>query len=151
MNEKHELNESSLKVSGWSPDSFLNSPGAAAAYLEAAFEDGDPQLIVAALGDISKANGMTRLASESGLSRESLYKALSHKGNPRFATVLSVFRALNLKLRPVATMPEETRAHEFTKLWDHDFPSSKRKCYLFRLQDGEAQRKGVIESLECEI
>jgi probable addiction module antidote protein len=69
-----------------------------AAYLEAALEDGDPRVIAAALGDIARASGMTRIARESGLGRESLYKALSPNGNPELATVLRVLAALGLEL-----------------------------------------------------
>lgn len=67
------------------------------AYLDAALEDGDPSLIVAALGDIARAKGMTQVAREAGLGRESLYKALSLSGNPEFASVLKVLSALGLR------------------------------------------------------
>ena len=69
-----------------------------AAYLEAALEDGDPAVVAAALGDIARASGMSAIAREAGLGRESLYKALSPGGNPEFATVLKVVRALGLRL-----------------------------------------------------
>jgi len=69
-----------------------------AAYLEAALEDGDPAVVAAALGDIARASGMSAVARESGLGRESLYKALSPGGNPELATVLKVVRALGLRL-----------------------------------------------------
>lgn len=69
-----------------------------AAYLEAAMDDGDPRVITAALGNIARAKGMTTLARETGLGRESLYKALSPDGNPEFGTVLKVVRALGLRL-----------------------------------------------------
>ncbi len=116
MNQQNrELKGSELKISRWSPDDFLDTPEAAVAYLEAAFEDGDPKLIIAALGDVAKANGMTNLASATGLSRESLYKALSQKGNPRFVTVLNVLRALDIGLRPIATVSEQADSHEFAK------------------------------------
>ncbi len=64
--------------------------------LEAAFEEdpGDGSLIAATLGDIAKARGMTQLAKEAGLSRESLYRSLSGKGRPEFATILKVSKAL---------------------------------------------------------
>ncbi len=68
-----------------------------AAYLEAAIEDGDPVVISAAIGDIARAKGMSQIARETGLGRESLYKALSPGGNPEFATILKVVRALGLK------------------------------------------------------
>ena len=68
------------------------------AYLEAALEDGEPTLVAAALGDIARAKGMTQVAREAGLGRESLYKALSPSGNPEFATILKVIAALGLQL-----------------------------------------------------
>jgi probable addiction module antidote protein len=71
-------------------------------YLEAVFEDGDPSLVAAALGDVARAKGMAQIAKAAGLGRESLYKALSPEGNPEFATVLKVMRALGLKLKVAA-------------------------------------------------
>jgi probable addiction module antidote protein len=70
-----------------------------AAYLEAALEEGDAALVAATLGDMARAKGMALIARETGLGRESLYKALSPEGNPEFATVLKVVRALGLRLR----------------------------------------------------
>ena len=67
-------------------------------YLEATLEEGDPALVAAALGDIARAKGMAQIARKAGLGRESLYKALSPEGNPEFATVLKVARALGLRL-----------------------------------------------------
>jgi probable addiction module antidote protein len=63
------------------------------------FEDGDPALITHALGVVARAKGMSQIAQAAGLGRESLYKALSPEGNPEFATVLKVMRALGLKLK----------------------------------------------------
>ena len=77
---------------------YLKTSEDMAAYLEAALEDGDPRLIVHALGNIARARGMSQIAREAGLGRESLYKALSLDGNPEFATVLKVVRALGIKL-----------------------------------------------------
>lgn len=77
---------------------YLKTDEEMAAYLEAALEDGDPVLVTAALGDIARAKGMTQLARDTGLGRESLYKALSAEGNPEFATVLKVVRALGIQL-----------------------------------------------------
>src|ERR1700684_2655397 len=68
-------------------------------YLKAVFEDGDPRLIRHALGVVARAKGMTQIAQAAGLGRESLYKALSPDGNPEFATVLKVMRALGLRLK----------------------------------------------------
>ena len=82
----------------WDPAEHLQSEEDMAAYLEAALEEGDASLIAAALGDIARAKGMTQLAREAGLGRESLYKALSPTGNPEFATILRVVSALGLRL-----------------------------------------------------
>lgn len=82
----------------WDPSDHLETDEDIVAYLEAAFEDGDPALIAAALGDVARARGMTKVATDAGLGRESLYKALSPNGNPEFATVLKVMQALGLRL-----------------------------------------------------
>lgn len=81
---------------------YLETPEDMAAYLEAALEDGEPAVIVQALGAIARARGMSQIARDTGLGRESLYKALSPEGNPEFATVLKVVRALGLKLHAEA-------------------------------------------------
>ena len=73
-----------------------------AAYLAAALEEDDPAVFVAALGDVARAKGMTQIAREAGLGRESLYKALSADGNPEFATVMKVVRSLGLRLHASA-------------------------------------------------
>jgi probable addiction module antidote protein len=72
------------------------------AYLEACMEEGDddPAFIAAALGDIARSHGMMKLARETGLTREGLYKALSAEGNPSFGTALKVLKALGVKLVP---------------------------------------------------
>ena len=77
---------------------YLETAKDMAAYLEAALEDGDPHVIVHALGNIARVRGMSQIARDSGLGRESLYKALSPEGNPEFATVLKVVQALGIKL-----------------------------------------------------
>ena len=82
----------------WDPAEHLQTEEDMAAYLEAALEENDPALVAAALGDIARAKGMTEVAREAGLGRESLYKALSPTGNPEFATILKVVAALGLKL-----------------------------------------------------
>ena len=65
-------------------------------------EDGDPALVSAALGGVARAIGMTQIAKEMGMSRESLYRALSVDGHPEFATVFKVMKALGLRLSTVA-------------------------------------------------
>jgi len=87
-----------IETRPYNPVRYLKTENDMAVYLEAALEDGHPAVIVAALGNISRAKGMTKIARKTGLGRESLYKALSPDGNPEFTTVLKVVRALGLKI-----------------------------------------------------
>jgi probable addiction module antidote protein len=79
---------------------LLRTPEEMAAYLEACFEeaDGDASFIAKAMGDIARAKGMTQVARDAGVSRESLYKALSGDRSPDFNTILKVVGALGMKL-----------------------------------------------------
>jgi probable addiction module antidote protein len=86
------------KTRRWDAAKHLKTKADIVAYLEAALEEGDPTLFTSALGDVARAKGMTQLARETGLGRESLYKALSADGNPEFATVLTIITSLGLKL-----------------------------------------------------
>ena len=86
------------KTRSWDAADHLETEEDMAAYLEAALEDGEPTLVAVALGDIARAKGMSHIARETGLGRESLYKALSPDGNPEFSTILKVVRALGLRL-----------------------------------------------------
>mgnify|MGYP006148221711 CR=1 FL=1 len=83
---------------------YLKTPEDMVAYLDACFEEdaGDGALIRAALNDIARAKGMTQIARDTGLGRESLYKALGSSGNPEFATIIKVMKALGLKLYATA-------------------------------------------------
>jgi probable addiction module antidote protein len=90
------------KTLPWDAADHLATEEDKVAYLEAALFEDDAALIAAALGDIARASGMTQVARETGLGRESLYKALSPGGNPEFATVLKVVRALGLSLHAKA-------------------------------------------------
>lgn len=83
----------------WDPAEHFETEADVLAYLNAALDDGDLHLIVAALGDIARARRMTIVAQEAGLARESLYRSLSTNGNPEFGTVLKVLRALGLRLQ----------------------------------------------------
>jgi probable addiction module antidote protein len=86
------------KTTPWDVTEHLETEEDMAMYLEAALEGNDPSLIAAALGDIAKAKGMSQIAKQTGLGRESLYKALSPEGNPEFSTILKVVKALGLQL-----------------------------------------------------
>jgi probable addiction module antidote protein len=92
-----------LKTSRWDVADYLKTDKETAAYLEAVFEDGDPALIAAAVGDIARARGMSKLARDVGMSRPALYRALNKAGNPEFTTMLKVLKALGLKLVPTPT------------------------------------------------
>jgi probable addiction module antidote protein len=91
-----------IRTTRYDSAEYLKTPEHVAAYLEAALEDGDPRVIATALGNIARAKGMSDLAREAGMGRESLYTALSPDGNPEFATVLKVVRALGIKLHAEA-------------------------------------------------
>ncbi len=87
-----------VKTTVFDAAKYLNTPEAISVYLEDIFETEDAELIAHALGTVARAKGMTEVARKTGLSRESLYKALSAEGNPEFATILKVMRALDLKI-----------------------------------------------------
>jgi probable addiction module antidote protein len=90
-----------VKTIPWDAAQHLETEADMAMYLEVALEEGAPALITAALGDMARAKGMTQIARDTGLGRESLYKALSPEGNPEFATILKVVSALGIKLHAV--------------------------------------------------
>lgn len=88
------------QFSPWDPAEHIKGPEDAALYLEAALEEAgdDPAFIARTLGVIAKSGNLSALARETGLSREGLYKALSEEGNPSFATIMKVAKALGLRL-----------------------------------------------------
>lgn len=88
----------SSKVTVFDVSEYLKDEASIAAYLSSIVEEGDPKLLLSAIGDIAKARGMSRIASESGLGRESLYKALNSSAKPRFDTILRVLGALGVKI-----------------------------------------------------
>ena len=81
---------------------YLDNDAVIAEYLSAAAEDPNPDVFVAALGDVAKARGMAQIAKDSGLGRESLYKTLSAGAHPRFETIRSVLHALGVKFTIMA-------------------------------------------------
>jgi probable addiction module antidote protein len=95
----------SSKLTKWDSASYLKTDEDIAAYLSACFEEAgdDAAFITHALGVVAKAKGMTQLAKQPGLGRESLYKALSGEGNPSFATILKVMRALGVQIHTEVT------------------------------------------------
>lgn len=93
-----------VKTPSYDVAEHLRTPEEMAAYLDAWLEEApdDVSGIARALGDIARAKGMSQVAKDAGLSRESLYRALSADGNPSFATVIKVARALGVRLHAQA-------------------------------------------------
>jgi probable addiction module antidote protein len=95
-----------LQTRPFDPAEFLDTPEAIQEYLASAFESEDFATIADAIGIVAKARGMAALARETGLTRQSLYKALSPTGNPEFATILKVTHALGFRLTPALLTQE---------------------------------------------
>lgn len=100
------------KFTRFDPVDHLQSEEDMAMYLDACLEEdlGDGSVVRAALNDIARAQGMTQLARETGISREGLYKALSPSGNPEFATVLKIIKALKIKLHASSSQDDQAAA-----------------------------------------
>lgn len=91
-----------IKVSEFDTSAYLDSEEVIAEYLTAALEDDNPDVFLAAIGNVAKARGMSAIAKTSGLGRESLYKALAPGAKPRYDTVLRVLHSLGVKLTVTA-------------------------------------------------
>ncbi|PRY09405.1 MULTISPECIES: addiction module antidote protein [unclassified Paraburkholderia] len=92
---------SKIKTARFDASDYLDSEEAIAEYLNAALEDGDADVLLAAIADIAKARGIAKVAADAGLGRESLYKTLAPGSKPRIDTVLKLLRALGVKLNVV--------------------------------------------------
>ena len=86
------------KITDFDPAAYLDSEETIAEYLSAILEENDPDLLLSALSDVARARGMAQIAKDSGLGRESLYKALAPGAKPRFETIMKVMHALGVKL-----------------------------------------------------
>jgi probable addiction module antidote protein len=87
-----------VKIARFDAADYLDSEEAIAAYLNAALEEGDPDLLIAAIADVAKARGIAKVASDAGLGRESLYKTLSPGSKPKLETIFKLLHALGVKL-----------------------------------------------------
>lgn len=87
-----------IKTKTFDAAKYLDNDETIAEYLNLALEDSNPEMLLLAIGNIARARGMAQVAQDSGLGRESLYKALSDGAKPRYDTVLKVMRALGVKL-----------------------------------------------------
>lgn len=88
---------------------YLDAEETIIGYLAALLDEGNPRAFAAGLGDVARAKGMSQIARDAGLSRESLYKALSGERNPELGTVMGVMRALGLKLVPAGMEAASTK------------------------------------------
>ena len=87
-----------VKLKKFDPSDFLDDDEVVAEYLTAALEDPNPDVFLAAVGNVAKARGMSSVAEQSGLGRESLYKALAPGAKPRYDTMLKLLQSLGVKL-----------------------------------------------------
>ena len=87
------------KLYKWKIEDSLKTPEDRAAYIEAAMEENDPEFMAIALGDVAKAEGMSKVARKAKVTRENLYRALAPGGNPTIATMMRVLKALGLTIR----------------------------------------------------
>ncbi|MFL9996800.1 putative addiction module antidote protein [Paraburkholderia sp. 1N] len=92
---------SKVKTARFDASHYLDSEAMIAEYLNAALEEGDADLLLAAIADIAKARGIAKVAADAGLGRESLYKTLAPGSKPRMDTVFKLLRALGVKLNAV--------------------------------------------------
>lgn len=98
------------KFAPFEASDYLNSEEAIAEYLSVAAEDPNPDIFLAAIADVAKARGMAKLALESGLGRESLYKALRPGSKPRYETIAKILAALDVKMQILPAKPEHQAA-----------------------------------------
>ena len=104
----------SMATTPFDPAEYLDSEVAVATYMSEALATGDAAFVADALGVVARARGMTDVARRAGLSRETLYRTLSAKGNPELATVLRVVGALGLQLSAVPAEHPDVDAIEVT-------------------------------------
>ena len=104
-----------VKTTRFDAAEYLDTPERQAAYINAAFETDDMKFIRDALGLVARARGMAQVAKETGLSRESLYKALGSSGNPEFGTVVRLMPALGLKLSARSVASKRAHAKHYKR------------------------------------
>ncbi len=93
-------------ISRFDPVEYLDSEEKITAYISAALDEDDPDLLLAAIADVAKARGMAKVATDAGLGRESLYKTLTPGSKPRYETVAKLLKALNIKLVATSDRPK---------------------------------------------
>ena len=98
MSKVKSKSKSKAKLIPFDAARYLTNDAAVAEYMTAVLETGDPDLLLLALADVSRARGMAQVANDAGLGRESLYKALAPGAKPRYDTIMKVMRALGVRL-----------------------------------------------------
>src|SRR3546814_10652803 len=86
-----------ITLTKWDAVESLKTEEDMALYIEACMEEGNPELVIAALGDVARARGIASLAKEVGITRQGMYKALSENGNPSFSLIMAITKALGIK------------------------------------------------------
>lgn len=104
------ITEDDLVVSDWRAADYIQDEEDVIGYINGLLEEGDDELLLAALGDIARSKGMTKLARRTGITRDGLYKALAASGNPSYSTVRKVLAALGLRLRVEACDPAKAQS-----------------------------------------
>ena len=117
----------SMKITDLDVSEYLDTEESIASYLSAIIEEGDPQLLLAAIGDVAKARGMAKIASDTGLGRESLYKALKPESKPRFETIVKILNSLGVKIQFLAIHANEKNVVNKGKLIKTDKGRATRK------------------------
>ena len=95
-----------IKTYAWDIAEHLRNEEEIAAYLTAVIEEGDPALLLSAVGDIAKARGMAEIAKNAGVSRSTLYHSFSNRGNPEFTMMMKVIHSLGVKLTAAPQSPQ---------------------------------------------
>ena len=90
--------EMAIRTTSFEMSDYLDSPDMIAEYIRAAVEEGDEEQLLAAIGDVVRAKGVSEVSSRIGVNRQNLYRALQENGNPRWVTITSVLKDLGLKL-----------------------------------------------------
>ncbi|MBN9089144.1 MAG: putative addiction module antidote protein [Reyranella sp.] len=123
-----------METTRFDASELLDTPARRAAYLSAAFETGDPEEIRDALGIVARARGLAEVAREANLSRTSLYRTLSGKGNPEFGTVVRVLASLGIRLTatPAVQPRKSTRRPGATKRTTARKPHARKKAEAAR-------------------
>ena len=131
------------KISSFDISEYLKDEESIAAYLSAILEEGDTNLLLSAIGDIAKARGMSKIATESGLGRESLYKALDSSSKPRFDTVVKVLGALGVNMAFSARTRPSTALRDHPSILRSFDRAQEPQCSTQRLRRDRPQKKKV--------